>query len=153
VRRRPRALPLMSARSVSPGSSLRPWDRNVIPWFEENGRELFQAARQYDLEGIVAKWKADPYAVIRGGSRSRIQPIVRWLGGESCSRDTVDRPPLSLTQPRVAVFVKYLEAGKSGRRKQRTPKKTRGFIGHRAVTPGYWIQHQGPSPTKAGASA
>jgi bifunctional non-homologous end joining protein LigD len=34
---------------------------NVIPWFEENGRELFQAARQYDLEGIVAKRKADPY--------------------------------------------------------------------------------------------
>ena len=34
---------------------------NLIPWFEENGRELFQATRQYDLEGIVAKRKADPY--------------------------------------------------------------------------------------------
>jgi bifunctional non-homologous end joining protein LigD len=34
---------------------------NVIPWFEEDGCELFQAARQHDLEGIVAKRKADPY--------------------------------------------------------------------------------------------
>jgi bifunctional non-homologous end joining protein LigD len=34
---------------------------NRIPWFEEDGRELFEAACQLDLEGIVAKRKEDPY--------------------------------------------------------------------------------------------
>jgi ATP-dependent DNA ligase len=29
---------------------------------EERGRDLFRAAEQLDLEGIVAKRKADPYA-------------------------------------------------------------------------------------------
>jgi hypothetical protein len=32
-----------------------------MPSFEEYGRELFEAAYQHDLEGIVAKRKADPY--------------------------------------------------------------------------------------------
>ena len=32
-----------------------------MPCFEEDGRELFQAACGLDLEGIVAKRKADPY--------------------------------------------------------------------------------------------
>jgi len=32
-----------------------------VPSFEEYGRELFEAACQHDLEGIVAKRKADPY--------------------------------------------------------------------------------------------
>jgi hypothetical protein len=34
---------------------------NRVPWFEEDGRELFEAACGLDLEGIVAKRKADPY--------------------------------------------------------------------------------------------
>jgi bifunctional non-homologous end joining protein LigD len=34
---------------------------NRLPCFEEEGRELFQAACGLDLEGIVAKRKADPY--------------------------------------------------------------------------------------------
>lgn len=29
---------------------------------EEHGRELFEAAQRLDLEGIVAKRKADPYS-------------------------------------------------------------------------------------------
>jgi ATP-dependent DNA ligase len=29
---------------------------------EEHGRELYEAAQRLDLEGIVAKRKADPYA-------------------------------------------------------------------------------------------
>jgi bifunctional non-homologous end joining protein LigD len=33
-----------------------------VPSFQEHGRELFQAACQLDLEGIVAKRAADPYA-------------------------------------------------------------------------------------------
>jgi bifunctional non-homologous end joining protein LigD len=33
-----------------------------VPSFEESGCELLQAACQLDLEGIVAKRKADPYA-------------------------------------------------------------------------------------------
>jgi bifunctional non-homologous end joining protein LigD len=32
-----------------------------VPSFEEYGRELFEAACGLDLEGIVAKRKADPY--------------------------------------------------------------------------------------------
>jgi bifunctional non-homologous end joining protein LigD len=32
-----------------------------VPCFEEEGRELFEAACRLDLEGIVAKRKADPY--------------------------------------------------------------------------------------------
>jgi bifunctional non-homologous end joining protein LigD len=48
---------------------------NVVPWFEEDGRELFEAACQLDLEGIVAKRKADPY-----GSRTRW-----WRSGSSMS--------------------------------------------------------------------
>lgn len=34
---------------------------NCVPCYEEEGRELFEAACQLDLEGIVAKRKADPY--------------------------------------------------------------------------------------------
>ena len=34
---------------------------NRLPCFEEHGRELFEAACGLDLEGIVAKRKADPY--------------------------------------------------------------------------------------------
>ena len=34
---------------------------NRVPCFEEEGRELFEAACGLDLEGIVAKRKADPY--------------------------------------------------------------------------------------------
>jgi bifunctional non-homologous end joining protein LigD len=34
---------------------------NRVPFFEESGRELFEAACRLDLEGIVAKRKADPY--------------------------------------------------------------------------------------------
>jgi bifunctional non-homologous end joining protein LigD len=34
---------------------------NRLPCFEEEGRELFQAACGLDLEGIVAKRKTDPY--------------------------------------------------------------------------------------------
>jgi ATP-dependent DNA ligase len=30
---------------------------------EEHGRELFEAAQRLDLEGIVAKRKADPYSL------------------------------------------------------------------------------------------
>ena len=33
----------------------------VVPGFEQHGRELFQAACQLDLEGIVAKRTGDPY--------------------------------------------------------------------------------------------
>ncbi|HET6795681.1 MAG TPA: RNA ligase family protein [Gemmatimonadales bacterium] len=33
-----------------------------VPSFEEHGRELFRAACQLDLEGIVAKRTSDPYA-------------------------------------------------------------------------------------------
>lgn len=29
---------------------------------EEHGRELSEAAQRLDLEGIVAKWKGDPYS-------------------------------------------------------------------------------------------
>ena len=32
-----------------------------VPCFEEHGFELFEAACRLDLEGIVAKRKADPY--------------------------------------------------------------------------------------------
>jgi bifunctional non-homologous end joining protein LigD len=34
---------------------------NRLPCFEEEGRDLFQAACALDLEGIVAKRKTDPY--------------------------------------------------------------------------------------------
>jgi bifunctional non-homologous end joining protein LigD len=34
---------------------------NRVPCFEEEGRELFEADCSLDLEGIVAKRKADPY--------------------------------------------------------------------------------------------
>jgi bifunctional non-homologous end joining protein LigD len=34
---------------------------NRMPCFEEEGRELFEASCRLDLEGIVAKRKADPY--------------------------------------------------------------------------------------------
>jgi hypothetical protein len=34
---------------------------NRVPSLEEHGRELFEAACRLDLEGIVAKRKADPY--------------------------------------------------------------------------------------------
>jgi ATP-dependent DNA ligase len=34
---------------------------NRVPFFTECQRELFEAACQLDLEGIVAKRKADPY--------------------------------------------------------------------------------------------
>jgi hypothetical protein len=37
---------------------------------EERGRDLFAAAERLDLEGIVAKRKADSYAQIRCGTRS-----------------------------------------------------------------------------------
>jgi bifunctional non-homologous end joining protein LigD len=40
----------------------------AMPCFEEDGRELFEAACQHDLEGIVAKRKADPYG-----------PATSWL--------------------------------------------------------------------------
>jgi bifunctional non-homologous end joining protein LigD len=35
---------------------------NRVPSFEGEGRELFEAACRLDLEGIVAKRKADPYS-------------------------------------------------------------------------------------------
>jgi ATP-dependent DNA ligase len=60
---------------------------NLIPWFDECGRELFQAARQYDLEGIVAKRKADPMRSIPVGSRSRTPRIVRRKADASCLTD------------------------------------------------------------------
>ena len=69
---------------------------NVIPWFERDGSELFQAVRQYDLEGIVAKRKADPYEVetrwlkIKNPTYSqaegRRELFDRWGGREQ--RDT-----------------------------------------------------------------
>jgi ATP-dependent DNA ligase len=37
--------------------------RSRIPCFEEEGRALFEAAGRLDLEGIVAKRKADPYVL------------------------------------------------------------------------------------------
>ena len=55
---------------------------NVIPWFEEDGRELFQAARQYDLEGIVAKRKADPYEGETRWFKIKTRHIVRRKAGE-----------------------------------------------------------------------
>jgi len=33
----------------------------LVPSFGQHGRELFEAACQLDLEGIIAKRKADPY--------------------------------------------------------------------------------------------
>jgi hypothetical protein len=35
--------------------------RGCWPW-REHGRELYEAAQRLDLEGIVAKRKADPYS-------------------------------------------------------------------------------------------
>jgi ATP-dependent DNA ligase len=34
---------------------------NRVPCFEAEGRELYEAACRLDLEGIVAKRRADPY--------------------------------------------------------------------------------------------
>jgi bifunctional non-homologous end joining protein LigD len=34
---------------------------NRVPCFEVEGRELYEAACRLDLEGIVAKRRADPY--------------------------------------------------------------------------------------------
>jgi ATP-dependent DNA ligase len=34
-----------------------------VPCFEAEGNELFEAACRLDLEGIVAKRKADPYSL------------------------------------------------------------------------------------------
>ena len=65
-----------------------------VPCFEEHGRDLFEAACRLDLEGIVAKRKADPYRykdlcvlgqlarrrhTFRGGS-SHTLPPERALG-------------------------------------------------------------------------
>jgi bifunctional non-homologous end joining protein LigD len=44
---------------------------------KEHGRELFEAAQRLDLEGIVAKRKADSYSPQPSGARSRIPPILR----------------------------------------------------------------------------
>ena len=44
---------------------------NRVPCFEEDGRELFGAACGLDLEGIVAKRKADPYGPKTAWSKIR----------------------------------------------------------------------------------
>jgi hypothetical protein len=55
---------------------------------EENGRELFQAARQYDLEVNVAKRKACPYT-----------SETRWL--------EIKNPTYSQVEGRRELFHRY----------------------------------------------
>ena len=51
------------------------------------------AAERLDLEGIVAKRKADPYRPVRrSGTRSRAGRTHRGRGGGSCSSGTDSRP-------------------------------------------------------------
>jgi ATP-dependent DNA ligase len=45
---------------------------------EGRGRDLFRAAKRLDLEGIVAKRKADSYSPTRSGTRSRTTRMRSW---------------------------------------------------------------------------
>jgi hypothetical protein len=56
------------------------------------GRDLFQAARQYDLEGIVAKRKTDPY-----------DTRTRWL--------KIKNPSYSQAEGRRELFQRWGVAG------------------------------------------
>lgn len=54
---------------------------------EERGRDLFDAAERLDLEGIVAKRRADRYAPgVTWFKRSRIERTRKARAGGSCSR-------------------------------------------------------------------
>jgi hypothetical protein len=49
-----------SVRSGWSGCSTAVGPLNRVPWFEEDGRELFEAACQLDLEGIVGEAEGRP---------------------------------------------------------------------------------------------
>ena len=55
----------------------------TVPW---DGRALFEAVQRLDLEGIVAKRKADCYSPTVTWYRSRIGRTPRVKAGGSCSR-------------------------------------------------------------------
>jgi len=52
---------------------------------EEHGRELFEAAQRLDLEGIVAKRKADQSSPQTIWYKSRIRPTPKQRGEATCS--------------------------------------------------------------------
>jgi bifunctional non-homologous end joining protein LigD len=60
---------------------------NRVPYFSECGRELFEAASRLDLEGIVAKRKADPYA-----------PTTKWY--------KIKNPAYTQTEGRGELFAR-----------------------------------------------
>ena len=61
---------------------------NRVPCFENGGRELFEAACRLDLEGIVAKRKADIYS-----------PETAWF--------KVKNPTYTQAEGRRELFDKY----------------------------------------------
>jgi ATP-dependent DNA ligase len=57
---------------------------NRVPCFEADGRELFEAACRLDLEGIVAKRKADPYTGEVPWYKIKNPAYTQAEEGESC---------------------------------------------------------------------
>jgi bifunctional non-homologous end joining protein LigD len=81
-----RPLPLRERRAALRGLLAKP--SPVITEavsVERRGRELFELMCAHDLEGIVAKRLADPYARARAGRRSRTGTTHRPKAGPSCS--------------------------------------------------------------------
>jgi ATP-dependent DNA ligase len=82
-----RGLPLTRRKQAL--TSLVPATTTIVSQvfsIEERGRDMFEAVQRLDLEGIVAKRKADCYSPTVTGTRSRIARTPRVKAGGSCSR-------------------------------------------------------------------